>query len=201
MTEKPVVQYDPRAYFVILAAYVLAHGITAFVITPIQAIALEDITVFASLVYLPHGVRVLATWMLGWKAVPVLVAGALTSEYLFTPASVQQMLEYAVLESIAVGALSAFVAFEIFRRFGTDLYAGGRRTLNWKWLIAVGALASLLNSAGQTFVYSGLILPDRAIPVFLTYALGDMIGQIAAMIILMMVFRWLRLADSRRKSA
>jgi len=162
-------------------------------ITPIQQAFFKDITIFASLVYLPHGVRVLATWLWGWKAFFALYAGSFLSDLIFTPEHVQTLLQDALLISIAVGSVSALLAFEVLRLLGRNLYANGTRIMNWKWLLAVGAMASVINSVGQTYVYSGVILPDHALPVLATYATGDLIGLFVSMLALMMVFRWIRL--------
>ena len=61
--ERPVTSL--QTFGIVIVAYMLAHGLTAWLITPVQALLLPDVTAFASLVYLPHGVRVLATWLLG----------------------------------------------------------------------------------------------------------------------------------------
>ncbi|OBY26831.1 hypothetical protein [Leisingera sp. JC1] len=187
-----------QSFAVITAAYIICHGLTAWVVTPVQGIFLPEITVFASLIYLPHGVRVLAVWLLGWRAVLPLAAGAFLSEWIFTEAGVRQLMEPVLLESVAVGAVSAFVAFEIAGLFGWNLYAGQPRRISWTSLLAVGALASLINSAGQSVVFSGLIFPGDQLPVMAVYAAGDLLGLAVCMLALTMIFRWLRLAGKRR---
>ena len=181
------------SFLIIVLAYVLCHGLTALVITPAQSLIFPEITVFASLVYLPHGVRVLATWVYGWKAVPALVLGVSLSAWLFSPSEDLNFLEPALIESILVGSASAFIAFELVRLSGFNFYFGGARKLQWKGMIAVGALSSLLNSFGQTLVYSGLIEVDKVIGVWAIYAIGDLIGLVVCMIGLMFVFRWSRI--------
>lgn len=57
---------------------------------------------------------------------------------------------------------------------------------------AVGALSSVINSLGQTLVYSELINLHELIGVWAVYALGDLIGLIVCMVVLMFVFRWSR---------
>ncbi|GGE46648.1 hypothetical protein [Actibacterium pelagium] len=183
-------------YFIIIAAYVFCHGLIALVVTPVQSIILPDITVFASLIYLPHGVRVLATWAIGWKAVPALVVGAILSVWIFSPSEDVNFLEPALLEGILVGSASAFVAFEIARLVGFNVYFGGARKLKWKGLIAVGALSSVVNSVGQTLVYSGIIDLDKVIGVWAVYAIGDLIGLIVCMVALMFIFRWSRVRST-----
>ncbi|WP_027243318.1 hypothetical protein [Leisingera daeponensis] len=184
-----------QGFAVITAVYVICHGLTALVVTPVQNLFLPDITVFASLAYLPHGVRVLCIWLFGWKAVLPLAAGALLSELLFTTAGVRELMEPVLLQSIAVGAFSVYAAFEIAWLFGWDLYAGQARRIAWTALLAIGGLASVINSLGQTVVFSGLIFPDDQLPVMAVYAAGDLIGLAVCMVALMLIFRWLRLVS------
>ncbi len=183
-----------KSFLIVIAVYVLCHGVTALLVTPIQNMIASDITVFASLVYLPHGVRVLATWLLGWKAFFPLCVGAFLSELLFTPDQFFSLTEPVLFSSIAVGAISAYVGFVIVKLIGRDQYAGPDRIMDWKWLLVVGAIASVFNSVGQIIVFSGLIVPDDLLAVLATYAIGDLVGLFVSMLVLMMVFRWLRLS-------
>jgi len=178
---------------VVVVSYVLAHGLTALLITPLQARLLPDVTAFASLVYLPHGVRVLSTWLLGRLAVIPLCLGAFLSELIFTPAEISRATDPTILLSILVGASSALLAFEAMRLFGHNLYADEQRRVHWTWLLLVGVLASLINSVGQAIVFSGDILPGHSFAVLATYAAGDLIGLVVTTLALMLVFRWMRL--------
>ncbi|MGR3364534.1 MAG: hypothetical protein ACU0CY_10170 [Maritimibacter harenae] len=185
--------YLKSALFVVIA-YVLAHGLTAFLITPVQSRILPDITAFASLVYLPHGVRVLATWLMGWSAVPALFVGGFLSEVLFTPDGITNVQSPVMLASIIVGAISAVLAFEVMRFLGHTLYAGQTLRIHWKWLLLVGVIASILNSIGQSIVFSAEILTGHALAVLAAYAVGDLVGLSVTTLILMLVFRWMRLS-------
>ena len=182
-------------YFIVITmAYVLCHGLTALLVTPIQQDFLSDVTIFASLVYLPHGVRVLATWLWGWKAFFPLCAGAYISEIIFTPAGEQAIVQESLNVSIAAGALSALLAFEAMRLLGRNFYAGGNTRIDWKGLLLIGAIASVINSVLQSVIYSGVILPEHATLTLVTYAIGDLIGLFVSMIALMIIFRWIRLS-------
>ncbi|MDF0599102.1 hypothetical protein P1J78_00020 [Psychromarinibacter sp. C21-152] len=182
----------------LILAYILAHGLTAMLITPLQARIIPDITAFASLVYLPHGVRVLATWLLGRVAFVPLCIGAFLSEVIFTPAETSSAMDAVILVSIAVGAASAIAAFEMFRLFGKNLYAGQTFQVHWKWLLLVGILASVINSVGQSIVFSGTFLPGFSFAVLSTYAIGDLVGLIITTLALMLVFRGMRGTSNRR---
>lgn len=153
---------------------------------------LPEVTVFASLVYLPHGVRVLATWAYGWKAIPALFVGLSISAWLFRPAEELDFLETALLEGILVGSVAAFLAFELVRLLGFNFYLGSLRKLNWKGMIIIGAISSIINSIGQTLVHSGLIEFDLRTEILAMYAVGDLVGLVTCMVALMFVFRWSR---------
>ena len=184
-------------WLVIVVAYVLAHGLTAMLITPLQSRFIPEITAFASLVYLPHGVRVLSTWLAGRMALLPLFFGAFLAELLFTPADASRVTDPVILVSLVVGASSAVLAFELFRLLGCNLYAGRKFRIHWKWLLLVGMLASVINSIGQSLVFAGLILAERVFAVVMTYAIGDLIGLIVTTFVLMFFFRWIRLRPWR----
>ena len=112
-----------QTFGIVIVAYMLAHGLTAWLITPVQALLLPDVTDFASLAYLPHGVRVLATWLLGPIAFVPLALGAFLSELMFTPSDVSQATQPVILLSIVAGAAASPLAFEMMRGFGFNLYA------------------------------------------------------------------------------
>ena len=180
-------------FLIVVLSYVFCHGVTSFVVTPVQSSVFPEYTVFASLVYLPHGVRVLATWAFGWRAIPALVVGVIMSAWLFTPSNELDILEPALLKGMLVGAFSAFLAFELVRRIGYDFYFGGSRNLNWKGMILIGAISSIINSIGQSIVYSGIFGLGELPGLMVFYAVGDLVGLIICMVVLMFCFRWMRL--------
>ena len=164
----------PNSFFnflVIALAFVAAYGIVAMIVTPIQSIFLPEITAYASLVFLPHGVRILSTMYFGWKAVLPLTVGAWASGLIFTPDRVSYLPDVLALASLLVGATCAFISFEVFKVFGKNYYFTSRsQATHWKQLIFVGLLASGLNSLGQVVVHSDYIDPSAFIRVTATYA-------------------------------
>ena len=198
MNKLEIILTVAQNFLIIIAAYVLCHGITTFLVAPVQKLFLSHITIFASLMYLPHGVRLLATWLMGWRAVIPLFAGALISNIVFTSAQDRAITDAVIYQSLSVGALSAYASFAFLKLLGLDLYANESRTLDWKWLLAAGALASVFNSVGQSIVYFGMIYPEEALATLAIYAFGDLIGLIVSMIVLMMIFRWIRLYSESR---
>jgi len=187
-------------FLIVVAAYILARGVTALVVTPVQTIFMPEYTVFASLIYLPHGVRVLATWAFGWKAIPALIIGVYMSAWVFSPTHDLDLLKPALIMGILVGAFSAFLAFELVRCVGYDGYFGRSVNLNWKAMIIIGTISSIINSVGQTLVYSGLLGLDKIPGSLVIFAVGDLVGLIVCMVVLMFCFRWFRWFSLARRN-
>lgn len=184
-------------YFIIAMSYILCDGLTSLLVWPIQESFLPEITIFAQLVFLPHGIRVLAAWFCGWKSLVPLIVAPLVSYIIFSPDLPDPRLAPLVLQLATVGALSAVLAFEALRLAGIDLYFGGRAELNWKLLLLVGGIAALLDAVGRVLVYGDLISQEIARLVLILVFIGDFLGQILAMLILMLLFRWLRNSRER----
>ena len=69
----------------IIAAFVVCYAVSATVFQSVPSPLPVEFTVFASLMYLPHGVVVLAIMLFGWKALPALIAGNLLGDLMFKP--------------------------------------------------------------------------------------------------------------------
>ncbi|QJF51820.1 hypothetical protein [Roseobacter ponti] len=181
-----------RQFFTIALIYAFCYGLTANLITPVQQIFLSEETLFASLMYLPHGVRVLSVMLYGWRAIPALMAGNFLSVYLFAAPEVLERDLIQIVVPVTLASSSGWIAFEIFRLFGKDYYASENRSLHWRQIVLVGMLASVVNSLGQSILLGQVFaLVDNSF-VFLMFAVGDLLGLLVSLLVLMLVFRWLR---------
>mgnify|MGYP000323109562 CR=1 FL=1 len=184
-----------RTTIIVMACYILSHGLVQLVEMPMQQRAMPDVTPFASLIYLPHGVRVLASWLLGWKAILPLFLGALASHIIFEPESMISHLsdsDFFFLLSLMIGAAVAVCAFELLMLIGLNLYSGPYRRVKWTGILLVGIVASVLNALGQSLAFSGIVLPEVVSQVFWTYVIGDTMGLIVTMVVLALAFRFMR---------
>jgi hypothetical protein len=171
-------------FLAVSASYLVAFLLTDKLIMPVQRYFLPDVSAWASLMFLPHGVRVLTAWLYGWWSI-----------LLLAPASFLTMVLLYGLENLTVwhmlstmpGVLSAAFAFALAARFGRDLRFGAGHPARWREVLAVGILASILNAAGTM-----LALGEQPL-VTLVCLLGDIIGLITCMLILAQVFRFARL--------
>jgi hypothetical protein len=184
-----------QIFVLVSAAYLFAFGITTKMVAPLQRMLLPEITVFASIAYLPHGVRVLSTWVWRWQAILPLVAASLLATLLFRSNSDIEFLSSGLVKSQLIGATCALLSFELFRLFGFSFYAGEKKALSWRNLLMVGALASFFNSIGHSLLFADLIDRDSLIYVWMIYLIGDIIGLLLCMLALMLVFRWIRLGS------
>ena len=60
---------EVKNFVVITIAYIMAFAITSAIITPLQNYLLSSIPNTISILFLPHGVRVLATRYFGWRSI------------------------------------------------------------------------------------------------------------------------------------
>jgi hypothetical protein len=86
-----------------------------------------------------------------------------------------------------IGASCAPLAFEIFRQSGIKLYfAKGTQSLNWRALLLVGIIASLINDIGSRLIFS---VDAPAVLFSPSYFLFFMLGDIAGLIVCMVIFQ------------
>lgn len=174
----------------ISGSYVLAFAATFAVVMPVQDAVLPAFGNYASLLFLPHGVRVIAAWMYGWRSLPFLAPGAvLTHSYLYGSAGFS--LDYMV--AVFFGVFCAALSFWIFARLGMDFRMDRTDRVNWRDIMLAGGAASILNSVG-TKIFFGNDVPTAS-----ARLVGDVTGMVVSVVLLMLIFRTLRLARGRRR--
>ncbi|MCV6824773.1 MULTISPECIES: hypothetical protein [Halocynthiibacter] len=186
-------------FLLIIILYIFAHGIVALVIAPIQAIYFPEITVFACFLYLPHGIRVLAALFYGWPSVIALFAGNIIAACVFSTDPQNLLLDGLVFATAFAASLTGVLAFEFMRLFGMNLYAGRGTPINWKLILVVGAISSVINSVFQSLLLSGVIIPGDGLLVFFAVFIGDILGVAVLMFVLMLGFRWYRMREEASK--
>ena len=144
-------------------------------------------TPYALLIFLPAGLRLLTTWYFGARAIlPLFLGGLLTiwlyGNYASTSLAVAQAL---------VGSVSAYLAFELFRICGYDLYASAAATgrapvaPHWRNLFLVGLFFSVFNGLLASILYYNTLSSDNFLSFMLIYIAGDMVGLLAVLMALM----------------
>lgn len=141
-------------------------------------------------VLLPHGVVVIAAWMYGWRAVALVFPAVILSGLMLAGALVLQPLVFALL---LVKLIAVPLAFDLFRLAGLDARGVGCAA-NWKVLVAVGLLGSVLGNLPRVMFgpcCGGLEGWERA-AAFVDLVAADMAGMVLVLVAVMLFFRALR---------
>lgn len=177
---------DIKNFIVITIAYIVAFALTSAIVTPLQNYLLTSIPNTISILFLPHGVRVLAAHYFGWRAILYLLPSAYFLYFLLTHAQGLDIHPAAPFFSIIATYLGVKLISLIAHVTPSDLSLS-----TWKWLLLGGVLASLLNGFAHGVLQSEFSLSSQ----MLGYAIGDVAGQFALMICLIFYFRYVQHTD------
>ena len=161
----------------VTVAFVVSYQIVNYVIDPIQSLLLT--AGYASVLFLPHGVRVLAVFLYGpAPATFYLLIAALVSLSL----SDNQMDKsgLTIIMQTLTGAICAPLAYQLLKfSFGNDhisLASVSART--WRGIFMVIIVSSLLNGLFQTLSIGIVDTGIADIMLALRYIVGDILGAI-----------------------
>ncbi|MGV6805330.1 MAG: hypothetical protein ACWA49_14115 [Ruegeria sp.] len=163
-------------------AYVAASIMTFWVLMPMQNAFFPEYPSRASLLFLPHGVRVLTAWLLGWRAVFAMLPGVflvfafLGGVDVFLPSR---------LAAILIAVSTAPLVFYLLKRMGWDLFPAPDRTPCWPCIMGVGFITSILVSALTNLAFGS------ATAEYFAYLIGDLSGLLFLMFALYFAFRYM----------
>ncbi|WP_254055809.1 hypothetical protein [Ruegeria sp. EL01] len=155
--------------------------LTFEVLMPLQNVFFPEYPSRASLLFLPHGVRVLSAWLLGWRAIFALLPGVfLVFAYLggsdvFLPSR---------LMAIAIAVTTAPAIFYLLKWIGWDLFPRSDRQPCWSCVMGVGVVTSILMS-GLTNLAFGSATAE-----YVAFLIGDISGLFFLMLGLYFAFRF-----------
>ena len=183
---KHLKEYEDCAW--IIALYFGCYGLSFYPILTVQRYFLDNQPLYALLLFLPHGVRILAPWLLGARAIIPLLLGSWLCWLIFGHSSDS----YPLWPSM-VSAVAPYISFKMMQLAGLHSFATTDNiTLNWRMLVIAGIIAALLNTAASNQLMSGEFSSSESQSFILTFIIGDMLGMVLFMIITMMTFRWYR---------
>jgi len=160
--------------------YLAAFFVTFSVLMPVQRLVFPQYLSFASLLFLPHGIRVLSGWLLGWRASVTLLPGVFLA---FFYVAGMQVFTLGRLLGIVIAVTVAPATFHVLRLLGWDMSPRADRKPCWACVMFAGVLASLIG-AGLT----NLALGNGPVD-YIAYLIGDVSGLFFLMLILMLAFR------------
>ena len=172
--------------------YLLTFVVWRYLILPLEISLTNENAKFASLLFLPHAVRVLSAWLLGPKSLIAMIPAGVAVSLIggASPSQGYELIQEVLLATFA--ASSAVMAFELMRFCKIDAYPKDEGIVSWRTILFGGVLASIINSLGSTWLKSGYFDPTIIIEVITRFIIGDTLGLVSGMLILMIIFRQLR---------
>jgi len=176
---------------IVMLAHVITFIIQMNIILPFEIAEAGHVGSLASVLFLPHAVKVLSVWLLGPKAFFALFPAEIFISYFF----LRFDFEPVTLLLISLwGSGSAVIAFEFLRLMNLNVYPKNMATINWRSLVFAGCLASFFNSVGGTYLKSKGLAPAEIFEVLGRYLIGDIGGLLFCLIVLMLILRYHRLS-------
>ena len=167
---------------VVSLAYVMAFGMTHIVLMPVQGMWFPEFSSRASLLFLPHGVRVLSAWLLGWRSAVALLPGVIA---VFIYVAGAGAFAPSRLAAISVAVIVPAAVFHVFTKLKLNLSPSIGTTPCWSCVLAAGVVISVLTSLLTNWAF-GSASED-----YVAYLIGDVFGLFFLMLFLMLVFRTL----------
>ena len=170
-------------FLIVSFSYITAYSLTLGFVYPLQQMLLSNVILEVSLLFLPHGIRVLSFWFFGWRAVIYLLPAA----YLMMVLSAQAGISLDIWSPL--GSILACLLGFLFAKAVFPDFASKRGMPNWKYFAIIALFSSLFNSVGLTALH------ERELNFLIAtgYVIGDMAGFFVCFLILIYAFRFARL--------
>ena len=173
-----------------ISIYLFAIGVYAFW-SYLAFVNLDKFEWTGSLLFLPHGVRVIAICYFGYKSIPALYVAEITGPLLVYPQYYFDVWPAASIASI----LAVVMACELVKWSGVNIkenIIAPKNFSNYRPLAVVVVLSALFNSIGANVVTS--ILANVVIDglVVMRFFIGDVLGAVVLILFLSAVFTSLK---------
>ena len=189
---RSIIEFTRFSEFAVIAlAYIVGYLLVDYIVAPIQYLYLSRDFTVVSLLFVPHGIRVLAVWLCGSRAIlPLIIAELLCTVLLWQP----DVAISTSLGSSMVGGICVYLTFELFRLAGIEMQPDGKDSAltNWKSLILLASIASVFNSVGKQIFFESLAPLTDEILILAMFWVGDTLGTFACLLLLIGIRRRFR---------
>ena len=180
----------------IFVAFIIAFIFHKYLLSPIEIFIFSEETTdhaHASLIYLPHAVRIIAYYVFGPIALlPIFLSQCFTN-LLFNDAGLTKTINLSFISTFAI-----FAGFYLYGLIKQGNLFNINATVDWKKIIIVGFLVSIFNSTLSSLYinYFEHSLSDFHVYLNLKYLTGDILGLVLGMLIFMVMLHcfkhWIR---------
>ncbi|ARU00907.1 hypothetical protein [Yoonia vestfoldensis] len=174
-------RFSMQAMVVVTTAYIGSFIVMNLLISPVQKAVFPELPAVVSLVFLPHGVRILTFYFCGWMGLIYLLPGAFLMWMLMVFGS---GLNGYHIAGTAISLLSCFIGVAMARHFFERLWVSSAR-FSWQQIMVAGVLGSIGNAAGLSLLQFSAPSPM----IFSAYVIGDISGLFLVLVFLMGSFR------------
>jgi hypothetical protein len=189
---RSIIEFTRFSEFAVIAlAYIVGYLLVDYIVAPIQYLYLSRDFTVGSLLFVPHGIRVLAVWLCGSRAIlPLIIAELLCTVLLWQP----DVAISTSLGSSMVGGICVYLTFELFRLAGIEMHPDGKDSAltNWRSLILLASIASVFNSVGKQIFFESLAPLTDEILILAMFWVGDTLGTFACLLLLIGIRRRFR---------
>ena len=186
---RSIIEFTRFSEFAVIAlAYIVGYLLVDYIVAPIQYLYLSRDFTVGSLLFVPHGIRVLAVWLCGSRAIlPLIIAELLCTVLLWQP----DVAISTSLGSSMVGGICVYLTFELFRLAGIEMHPDGKDSAltNWRSLILLASIASVFNSVGKQIFFESLAPLTDEILILAMFWVGDTLGTFACLLLLIGIRR------------
>jgi len=178
--------------FIIASLALYAFGMMVYAVwSYLTFVGLDKMEWVGSLIYLPHGVRVMAICYFGYKSIPALYAVEITGPIMVYPEQYFDVWPFASVASL----LSVVAACEIVKWSNSNVKGTIFMPLNftnYRSLVLVIVLSGLMNAISANLVTSLLADIDLSVRVIARFFVGDVLGSFVLILFLSALFTTLR---------
>ena len=176
-------------FLIVSVVYIVSFSLTFGFVFPLQKLLFSGVSTQVSLLFLPHGVRVLTLYFYGWRGMFYL----LPVSYLMILLSVEQTGQD--LLAPVVSLVCCYFGLQFFRLVFSDTKSVSFKPQDWKLMILGGVAASIFNGLGLALLDHGKssVVPNstRFFEV-LGYVTGDVLGLVVCLAFMVYFFRMVR---------
>ena len=183
---KNALSFSAKEFSFVFFGYVLMFLAVQYVIYPVQEIIVPESTMFAALLFLPHGVRVVSIWLLRERAIIPLFFASLVIYRSFYWHAEPFYLNYFL---ILTGTFCAYIAILFFDFGKIDLSVQNLSISHWRSLILLGFVASVFNAIGNSVILASSIDLESQLRTLIHYLIGDTLGVVGFLVILLALLR------------
>jgi hypothetical protein len=176
-------------FLIVSVVYIVTFALTFGFVFPLQKLLFSGVSTQVSLLFLPHGVRVLTLYFYGWRGMFYL----LPVSYLMILLSVEQTGQD--LLAPVVSLVCCYFGLQFIRLVFSDTKSVSLKPQDWKLMVLGGVAASIFNGLGLALLDHGKssVVPNstRFFEV-LGYVTGDVLGLVVCLAFMVYFFRMVR---------